>query len=784
MSYLDFFSFARGIQDGYSRNNYPVLVPTDLNPTNSIYSKALDRLCSSFDIERDIMARLSRGEIDRWEAIEALENELGFSYDAAVRKVSGSIKSSTRSIFNAKEMVSAGVWISPSGDVFGVPLTHIRSVVDNPERFGLSVSQVKGVFNKHGEGVGSEGDARDEIISLLVSNGWTRIRYHPGDFGFHVELNRLDSSHKDFISAWASKVLDRNPERAGFKVGVCESLANNLETTFKLQDLIDSREFIESSGLKLYDRQIVLSALEVVDADAYWISPSGQIRPVVESHIDDIVNNPEDFNLTEKYVLDVYAKYGEPIRTEKHARDEILNGLFKNGWVRVRFYPGISFYSIEVGAFTNRTKEYLFEWASKTIEKDPGKKYCKVGVVAHLTGDRLDSTLLGLTEDALLSSKELLSFVSDYLIPISSNASFKDLAPVFSFQRRLESLQSSKKRKRSKYNGALVNNTFDSPQTGVSTVVVPGAGGVGSAISAGVELRAHPSVRYLVVSNMVHFSKRSLIASSLSGSLDTFLYQNYMAGFGDRNPTSFGSDIKDVGDNGRVVLRFDTNSGHSTEVDLGGSLETGYVVESISDELGLFPAGTVEGDLLDRDVVKEIVRSQGERDRQARIDASDPPELDGEFVGSSFVYSSAQSEDAFWISPKGEVLSVHGNHIDEIQKWPEKFGLGEDYVGQSDDVLLDGALRNGWVRIRFYKDYECTYFVDLWELSSLVRKYLWEWASAVNKWAFQVIIREKESGVKWEYSLKELVGGALFNGVGLVRIPRGLIWVKSVYDLK
>ena len=53
----------------------------------------------------------------------------------------------------------------------------------------------------------------------------------------------------------------------------------------------------------------------------------------------------------------------------------------------------------------------------------------------------------------------------------------------------------------------------------------------------------------------------------------------------------------------------------STKVDLGGRLDTGYVVEAIEDPLGVFPEETVNGDFLDLDVVKQIVLAQGQRDR-------------------------------------------------------------------------------------------------------------------------------------------------------------------------
>ena len=147
-------------------------------------------------------------------------------------------------VFNSKEFLSGGVWISPSGDIFGIPLTHIRSVISNPGQFGFTKEQLKEIFNRHNEGVGSEGNARDEVIALLVSNGWVRIRYYSGDFGFHVELGKFSNTCKEYLQEWASGVLNKNPDRADYPVKVCEVLNGNLETTFKLKDLLDSKDFV------------------------------------------------------------------------------------------------------------------------------------------------------------------------------------------------------------------------------------------------------------------------------------------------------------------------------------------------------------------------------------------------------------------------------------------------------------------------------------------------------------------------------------------------------------
>jgi predicted DNA-binding WGR domain protein len=68
-------------------------------------------------------------------------------------------------------------------------------------------------------------------------------------------------------------------------------------------------------------------------------------------------------------------------------------------------------------------------------------------------------------------------------------------------------------------------------------------------------------------------------------------------------------NVEDTGENGRVGLKVDTGSGVSTEAELGGSLETGYVVESIDDPLGIFPEGTVQGDFLELGTVEVILKS-------------------------------------------------------------------------------------------------------------------------------------------------------------------------------
>ena len=56
--------------------------------------------------------------------------------------------------------------------------THIHDLVENPEIFGLTDSEIENTYKKYNEKVGNEGKAREEIIKKVMENGWIRVRYH------------------------------------------------------------------------------------------------------------------------------------------------------------------------------------------------------------------------------------------------------------------------------------------------------------------------------------------------------------------------------------------------------------------------------------------------------------------------------------------------------------------------------------------------------------------------------------------------------------------------------
>jgi len=109
---------------------------------------------------------------------------------------------------------SQAYWISPSGEITSVGLKHINEIIDNPEAFGLTKEFVKETYAKFGEKMNTEGKAREEIMALLMKQGWIRIRYQPRQDSFTVQLWRLGRRPKDLIWSWANAQEESNSKRS------------------------------------------------------------------------------------------------------------------------------------------------------------------------------------------------------------------------------------------------------------------------------------------------------------------------------------------------------------------------------------------------------------------------------------------------------------------------------------------------------------------------------------------------------------------------------------------
>ena len=77
-----------------------------------------------------------------------------------------------------------GYWVRDQ-QIFDVTSTsHVRFMIENPSLFNLTSKQILQVYNKHGEPLGTESNARQELVRYATSLGFCRVRRYtrPNEF--------------------------------------------------------------------------------------------------------------------------------------------------------------------------------------------------------------------------------------------------------------------------------------------------------------------------------------------------------------------------------------------------------------------------------------------------------------------------------------------------------------------------------------------------------------------------------------------------------------------------
>jgi len=70
-----------------------------------------------------------------------------------------------------------GYWIDPEGNIIDLGgMSHIQKVIEHHERFGENLWHIKERYAFHGEPLGFEGHAREEILFNVIERGFIRIR--------------------------------------------------------------------------------------------------------------------------------------------------------------------------------------------------------------------------------------------------------------------------------------------------------------------------------------------------------------------------------------------------------------------------------------------------------------------------------------------------------------------------------------------------------------------------------------------------------------------------------
>ncbi len=136
-----------------------------------------------------------------------------------------------------------GFFISPKGEIIPVDTSHIRTVIKNPEVFGLLRDYIESKYTKLGERTGLEGKARDEILRRVLRNGWMRLRRHTNRY-WSVQTGAVTAEKKRFIQMWAREILSGKGgcrETDPYMPVVIEGLEDGLRHESTVQELAGNR---------------------------------------------------------------------------------------------------------------------------------------------------------------------------------------------------------------------------------------------------------------------------------------------------------------------------------------------------------------------------------------------------------------------------------------------------------------------------------------------------------------------------------------------------------------
>lgn len=107
-------------------------------------------------------------------------------------------------------MQAEGYWVRdghspPAIDV--IATSHVRYLCEHHGEFGFSQEQIEETYRRHGERMGQEGKARDELIKIATTQGWIRARQYrsPRDY-WSIQFDRFEERRDSIVSFLRSMI--------------------------------------------------------------------------------------------------------------------------------------------------------------------------------------------------------------------------------------------------------------------------------------------------------------------------------------------------------------------------------------------------------------------------------------------------------------------------------------------------------------------------------------------------------------------------------------------------
>jgi len=111
-----------------------------------------------------------------------------------------------------QDYISSGWWLILRGQVVRAVPSHIAVVCEHPEVFGVDPDELRELFKRCKEPMGSEGIARQIVILKIVNGGaWMRLRHYPQS-GWTVNLRAVGPMPIGALTSFFQWLLGSGPE--------------------------------------------------------------------------------------------------------------------------------------------------------------------------------------------------------------------------------------------------------------------------------------------------------------------------------------------------------------------------------------------------------------------------------------------------------------------------------------------------------------------------------------------------------------------------------------------
>lgn len=112
------------------------------------------------------------------------------------------------------QMMKVGFWAKGSTVIEISGDRHINYMWQFPEKFDLTIDQIKKVYKKHKEKRGAEGKAREELIVLASMSGWVRVRQYDHKWSIQCDVyERRKKTIRNFVEwAYLTKKIMKNTD--------------------------------------------------------------------------------------------------------------------------------------------------------------------------------------------------------------------------------------------------------------------------------------------------------------------------------------------------------------------------------------------------------------------------------------------------------------------------------------------------------------------------------------------------------------------------------------------